>query len=300
MVGADICGFNGATTEELCARWIEVGAFYPFSRDHNAIGNPPQELYVWATVANISRNVLGIRYSLLPYYYTLFHHAHSGHGATVVRPLFFLFPTDSKTYSVDAQFLVGSGLLITPVVTQGATTVQGYFPNAYWYDYFTYQKLAGVPGVLQLDAPLEKVNMHIKGGVVIPTQQPSYTTYESRKNPFDIIVALDENRGARGDLFWDDGESLQTWEDGIYTYISFLASETSTLGSFNSTIGYNGYGGSSSLVLNSVRVLGVGIAVKQVNVNGKNVPFSFSASSAMLFVDHINSPLVSALSLTYF
>jgi len=80
-----------------------------------------QEPYLWASVANISRKYLAIRYSLLPYYYTLFHEAsHSRYPSTtsVLRPLVYDFQDDTSA-KTDMEFLVGRGLLVAPQLNLG-------------------------------------------------------------------------------------------------------------------------------------------------------------------------------------
>ena len=83
-----------------------------------------QELYLWKSVADVSRKVLRIRYSLLPYYYTLFYKVsivtdNAFPSATVLRPLFFEFPYDTKTFNIYNQFMIGSSLLVTPALKKG-------------------------------------------------------------------------------------------------------------------------------------------------------------------------------------
>jgi len=75
FVGVDICGFSFDTTPELCARWMQVGALYPFSRNHNAKKPRAQEPYAFPKhpyVLESSRKSLALRYTLLKYYYSLF------------------------------------------------------------------------------------------------------------------------------------------------------------------------------------------------------------------------------------
>ncbi|PIO38202.1 hypothetical protein AB205_0205280, partial [Aquarana catesbeiana] len=106
-------------------------------RNHNSRDSRPQEPYVFSEKSQTAiRNALYIRYSLLPYLYTLFHKAHSL-GDTVARALFVEFPTDPNTWTIDRQFFWGEALLITPVLEQGKTEVNGYFPSGTWYSFPT-------------------------------------------------------------------------------------------------------------------------------------------------------------------
>ncbi|NWS82756.1 MGA protein, partial [Toxostoma redivivum] len=169
-----------------------------------------QDPAVWdARFHEISRNVLNIRYTLLPYLYTLLYDAHA-HGSTVVRPLLHEFVEDRETWDMDKQFLWGPALLISPVLTENDVSVIAYFPNARWYDYHT-DTDTGFRGQFQnLSAPLEHINLHIRGGHILPWQAPANTTAFSRKNPMGLTVALDDALFAEGHLYWDDGVRIGT------------------------------------------------------------------------------------------
>ncbi|KAM3685440.1 hypothetical protein ACJW31_11G117500 [Castanea mollissima] len=231
MVGSDICGFYPQPTEELCNRWIEVGAFYPFSRDHANYYSPRQELYQWESVAESARNALGMRYKLLPYLYTLNYEAHIS-GAPIARPLFFSFPTYTEVYGLSTQFLLGSSLMVSPVLEQGKSEVTALFPPGSWYSLFDITQTITSKGGLNvtLDAPLHVVNVHLYQNTILPMQQGGMISKEARKTPFNLIVTFPagvSDGEAKGNLFIDDDELPEMkLGNGYSTYIDFYATVT--------------------------------------------------------------------------
>ncbi|XP_018023589.1 sucrase-isomaltase, intestinal isoform X2 [Hyalella azteca] len=223
MVGADICGFSGRPTQELCARWMQLGAFYPFSRNHNAKNSPDQDPAVHPQVAEISKDVLLLRYKYLPYLYTLLHDAHMG-GSSVVRPLYNVFPRDVIARDVDDQFFWGTGIMVAPVIAAGLTERDVYFPEGLWYDLASGARVSSLAGLVNVAAPLEVLPVFVRGGTILPNQAPATTTQLSRENPFGLTIALDSAFSAEGALFWDDGEY-----DRVMTYTSTFTFANNTL-----------------------------------------------------------------------
>lgn len=266
MVGSDVCGFGGNTTETLCARWAMLGAFNPFFRNHNGDSSIPQEFYLWPTVTTAVKHAIDVRYKLLDYIYTAMYQQ-TITGTPLINPMFFLYPEDANTFGIELQFFYGSSLLVSPVTEENATSVEIYMPSDLFYDFNTYTKIEGKGGKVTLtDVGLTEIPIYIKSGSIIPMRNSSaYTTNEVRKEPFVFLVAPSTTGTASGSLYLDDGESILQSSTSEIT-MSYEDKILSVEGSFN----YASESDNTSLL--EVTILGVDEEPKGAYWTRSNTP----------------------------
>lgn len=209
MVGTDICGFAGNTTETLCARWATLGAFYPFMRNHAGDTSIYQEFYRWPLTRSAASNAIAIRYRLLDYIYTAFHRQ-SETGFPLLNPLFFHYPSDANTFSIAHQFFYGDDILVSPVLEENSTSVSIYLPHGIFYDWWTLEQIEGTGEYINItDVAFDSIPLHIRGGAILPLRADSAnTTTALREQDFVILIAPDATGHASGSLYLDDGDSV--------------------------------------------------------------------------------------------
>lgn len=126
--GADLGGFGADATEDLMLRWMAFGIFTPLMRNHSALGTRRQEVYRFPESLPAFRNIIGIRYGLLPYLYSEYMKA-ALREELMFRPLAFDYPKDAHAVQVEDQLLLGDGLMLAPVYEQNAKGRYVYLPE---------------------------------------------------------------------------------------------------------------------------------------------------------------------------
>jgi len=229
FAGADVGGFFHNPTPELMVRWYEAGSFQPFFRAHAHIDTARREPWLFGeSTMLLLRNIVRTRYTYLPLWYTLFAAANAT-GVPVMRPLWMEYPEEA-VQDMDAQWLVGSELLVKPVTSEGALSHSVYFPGTgRWYRADTLalerKDLAGGKGggtTQVVEAPLGRTTVFQRGGAIVPRlMRPRRSSAQMAGDPYTLVVTLDEGGRAAGWLYLDDMASHEFHTSGAYRLREF-------------------------------------------------------------------------------
>jgi alpha-glucosidase len=119
-------------TKELLQRWIEISAFTAWLRLITT--NEPESNHQYnsdrETLLHFTR-FSKVFAALAPYRKQLMQEAWEK-GYPLVRHPLLHYPDDSNVYTLTEQFMLGSELMVAPVVNEGADTVQVYLPAGEW------------------------------------------------------------------------------------------------------------------------------------------------------------------------
>lgn len=210
--GADLCGFSSDTTPDLALRWLEFGLLTPLMRNHSAVGTRMQEYYRFPEVLPAVRNMIRLRYALLPYLYSEFMKA-ALENTSYFRPLAFDYPDDPDAREVEDQLLLGEGLMAAPVYVQNAHGRHVYLPEP--------MKLLRLRAVDDYDeeilpaghhyirCALDEMLLFIRPGHIVPVAQPASNTSELDDASLTLWSFLPDGESAEYRMYRDDGVTTE-------------------------------------------------------------------------------------------
>ena len=218
FVGPDLGGYIGDGNKDLYKRWVEVGVFSPYLRNHReqfAAANEP-----WSYGEDnelISQSYIGFRYQMMPYLYSKFHET-SQNGMPISKALCVDYPFDSNIYNVNYQhqFLFGDAFLIAPVTGKDKQK-KIYFPEGQFYNIFTDEKIEGNQEKLMELDPYH-LPIFAKASSIIPLQNVTQSTKEKPDNTL-LLHIYNGDKPNTFSYYEDDGETLDYEKGDFYQRI---------------------------------------------------------------------------------
>jgi alpha-glucosidase len=227
--GHDVGGFFGPVPDaELLVRWVQNGAFSPrFIMNSWKPGGVFNSPWLHPGVLPLVRDAIRFRYRLLPYLYALYRRA-AMHGEPMLRPTFFDFESDPRTFVDGDDCMLGPNLLVASVVEPGARRREVYLPRgpATWTDFWTGRAYASGCDVV-VDAPLERIPLFVPaGGMIACTDSTDFRAlHDEPTRQLRIFPAKGE--GASSFVLYEDDGISRRHEDGEFAEITFELRSTS-------------------------------------------------------------------------
>lgn len=170
-------GLEDAGYREMYVRWFQYAAFLPIFRAYGR--DVRREPWQFGAEGDLFyealREAIRLRYSLLPYLYSLAGEVYL-EDDMMMRPLMFDFPEDEKVFRISDQYMLGDALMICPVTVpmyyeKGGRSIETgtrkvrkvYLPaGTDWYDWHTGERLSGGQET-EISAPLSQSIYTLRG-----------------------------------------------------------------------------------------------------------------------------------------
>jgi alpha-D-xyloside xylohydrolase len=200
----DVGGFVDRAPRDLYRRWLAWGVLTSHTRAHGA---PPREPWEYdEALTEDFRRALGLKYSLMPYILAQARDS-SARGYPMLRTLFFEFPRDATSWTVDDEYMFGSDLLVAPLM-ESAPGRRVYLPPGDWIDYQTGKTYAGERWQ-QIEAGQIPVVLLVRNHSVVPHVKPAQSTSEIDWNDVELRVFSTDGAQSSG-LFTTPQGALET------------------------------------------------------------------------------------------
>ena len=214
FAGMDVGGFTGVPTPSLYARWMQIGAFNPYFRNHSAYNTKAAEPWSFGEdVLDIVRNYVNLRYRLMPYLYSSFADA-AATGEPVMRSLAIDYTHDASVYNplFQNQYLFGRAFLVAPFES---TKEFGkvYFPAGRWYNLYSDAVHVGASESIA-ELSVSRLPVYVKESSIVPVQSLVQSTSEKPSDTLAFHIYKGDVDNAYA-YYEDDGATF-AYEKGAY------------------------------------------------------------------------------------
>jgi alpha-glucosidase len=207
FVGPDLGGYIGDGNKDLYKRWVEVGVFSPFVRNHREFFSNASEPWAYGEEAEaISRTYIGFRYRLMPYLYSKFYET-AQTGIPVARSLCIDNPFDPQVFDpvYQYEFLFGDALLVAPL-TSMEKEKKVYLPHGEWYDLYSDSLLTG-NNETRAEYPIYRLPLFVKASAIIPMQSLVQSTKQKPTDTLQVHIFYGREKN-RFTYYEDDGATF--------------------------------------------------------------------------------------------